>query len=270
MSEMKNHLETYRQGREALLTNIIMELSNDERFIAAWLTGSYARNDADHVSDLDLKVVVAAPFGKLLCARKEQVSHKTTEERFALFSKFGKPALIHENNNNAPEGGTFTFVLYSDSALMTDWVMVPQESAERQFESLLLFDKGNIPVSAPPLPEELEESRKTVAETWAFFWMMMAITIKYIIRGDGVFATHWIENLYGLIRETERRIKRETWVYRSGSVSQLQPTREKQIESLRQLCERMQELRPKVAEFSESQLLMPLAEIETLLSLANK
>ena len=76
---MSNNLKAYRQRREALLTQITQELSCDERFLAAWLTGSYGRNDADEVSDLDIKVVVDKPYGELLCARQKQVSHKTTE-----------------------------------------------------------------------------------------------------------------------------------------------------------------------------------------------
>jgi hypothetical protein len=72
-----------------------------------------------------------------------------------------------------------------------------------------------------------------------------------------------------MVRDIERRIQRISWqdAYVRGSVSQFQPTRQKQIESLRQLCNRMQELKPRVAEFTESQPLMPLAEIETLFSL---
>jgi len=269
---MSSDLKAYRQSRESLLAQITKELSGDERFLAAWLTGSYGRNDADEVSDLDLQIVVAEPYHEILCARREQVSHKTTEERLELFSKFGKPAIIHENNHNASENGTFTFVLYAGSALMIDWVMMPQMSAERPFQSVLLFDRGNIPVSPPPTPEELKESKKTVAVIWAFLWMMTAITTKYIIRGDLVFVQNWLEQLHGLIREIERRTERLSWqqTYTRGSLSQLQPTREKQIESLRQLCKRMQELKPKVAEFTESEPLMPIAEIETLLSLANK
>lgn len=266
---MKNRLHAYRQSRDGLLARIVTDLSNDERFIAAWLTGSYARNESDEVSDLDIRIVVAQPHSETLCARQDQVSPETTRERFELLSKFGKPALIHENNNNAPENGTFTFVLYSGSAIMIDWVLVPQSNAERPFQSLLLFDKGKIPVSAPPDPEDLEESKKTVAEQWAFFWMMTAITIKYIVREDLVFVQNWLEHLHGMVREMERRIQRIPWqdAYVCGSVSKLQPTCDKQIESLRQLCERMQELKPRVAEFTESELLMPVAEIETLFSL---
>ena len=266
---MKHNRKAYRQSREALITQITHELSGDERFVAAWLTGSYARNDADDVSDLDIRVVVGKSYSEILCARQAQVSHTTTEERFELFSKFGKPALIHENNNNAPKDGTFTFVLYSGSALMVDWVLMPQLNVERPYQSILLFDKGNVPVSVQPIPEDLEESKKTVAEVWAFFWMMTAVTIKYIVRNDLVFVQEWLEHLHGMVREIERRIERVPWeiAYMRGSASSLQPTREKQIESLRKLCERMQELKPKVTEFTESELLMPLTEIETLFSL---
>jgi predicted nucleotidyltransferase len=268
INKMENRLGAYRQSRDDLLTRIVIELSNDEHFVAAWLTGSYARNDADDVSDIDIHVVVGKPYSEILCARQAQVSPITTEERLELFRKFGEPALIHENNNNAPKDGTFTFVLYSGSALMIDWVLRPQMNTERPSQSVLLFDRGNIPVSAPA-PEDVEESKKAVAEVWAFFWMMTAITIKYIVREDLVFVQEWLEILHGMVREIERRIERVPWqnAYVRGSLSKLQPTREKQIESLKQLCERMKELKPRVAEFTQSEPLMPIAEIETLFSL---
>ena len=266
---MESRLQTYHQSRDDLLTRIVTELSNDGRFVAAWLTGSYARGNADDVSDIDIHVIVGEPYREILCARQAQVSPVTTPERFELFRKFGEPALIHENNNNAPQDGTFTFVLYSGSALMVDWVLRPQMSAERPSQSILLFDKGNIPIADSSLPEPLEESKKYVAEQWAFFWMMTAITIKYIIREDLVFVQEWLEHLHGMVREIERRMQRISWLdaYVRGSVSQFQPTREKQIESLRQLCSRMQELKQRVAEFVESDPLMPITEIETLFTL---
>ena len=268
---MKNFPEAYRQNRAALLAKLAAELSNDERFVAAWLTGSYGRNDADEVSDLDLRLVVAEPYNEVLCRRHEQVSRRTTRERFELFSRFGNPALIHENNNNAPEGGTFTFVLYAGSAVMIDWILIPLSRAKRMHPSRLLFDKVSIPVS-PPEPEDKAQSRKFVAEQWAFFWMMTAITIKYIIRRDLVFVQNWLEQLHALIREIERRIEGVSWedAYTRGSISQFQPTREKQIESLRQLINRMQDLKPKITEFVESETDTPLAEVETLFALTNE
>ena len=266
---MKTSLEAYHQNREVLLANIVKELSGDERFVAAWLTGSYARNEADEVSDLDLNVVVSDSYGASLCKRREQVSHQTTEERLALFRRFGEPALIHENNYNAPEKGTFTFVLYSDSAVMIDWTLVPQKHAHRPFPSLLLFDKANIPV-IPPEPEDPNQSKKYVAEQWAFFWMMTAVTIKYIYRDDGVFAAEWIEHLHRLVHEIERRLDGNPRSYRRGSLSQLQPTQEKQLKSIRELCHRMQGLTSRVREFTGSEPSHPFAEIERLLLLAKK
>jgi predicted nucleotidyltransferase len=266
---MQPDLKTYLQSRNVLITSLVNELSNDERLIAAWLTGSYARNEADAVSDLDLTLVIAEPHSKTLCARKEQVSHTTTEERLEIFRRFGKPALIHENNRNAPQNGTFTFILYADSALMIDWVLIPQMNAERPSSSLLLFDKGNIPVAAPPTPEDLEESKKAVAEIWAFFWMMTAITTKYILREDHVFVTYWIRELEAMLNEIERRIQRLPWQHKRRPLSQLQPTRAIQTESLLRLCNKLQELTPRVTEFIGFTPATPRKEIEILLKLAN-
>ncbi len=267
---MNPTLETYREHRNQLLAEITSSLTKDERFLAGWLTGSFGRNDEDSVSDIDLSLVIADQYSELLCMKLVQVSARTSPERYAFFSQFGIPALIHENNNNAPKGGTFTFVLYSESAAMVDWILMPQSKAIRPYQSHLLFDKASIPVSPSPKPEDMEENRKSVAENWAFFWMMTAIAIKYIIRGDGVFVAQWIENLHSLIREIERKINGEPWSYTRGSLSQLQTTRQKQIESLKQLCRKMQELRPKVAQFTGSEPLIPRAEIEILFSLANQ
>ena len=126
---MSGTLQSYREQRDSFLTNLAETLSNDERFVAAWLTGSFGRKEEDTVSDLDLRLVVSDEHSPSLCARLEQVSAQTSPERYALFSQFGSPALIHENNNNAPEGGTFTFVLYADSAIMVDWTLIPHMNA---------------------------------------------------------------------------------------------------------------------------------------------
>lgn len=264
---MKTRLQAYRQSRDDLLAQIVAELSGDDRFAAAWLTGSYSRNEQDDVSDLDLRLVVTDSHASSLCRRQEQVSHRTTKERLALFRKFGEPALIHENNNNAPDGGTFTFVLYSDSAIMIDWTLVPLAGTERPLQSILLFDKASVPLSPETQPEELEQSRKAVAEQWAFFWMMSAVTLKYILRRDDVFVTTWLENLHSIFFEIERRIDREPQKYHRGSVSQFQPTRDQQIETLSHLRNQMQELKPSVTDFLGFAPAMPSAEINTLFSL---
>lgn len=266
------NLESYSELRDRLLIKIVETLSKDGRFVAGWLTGSYGRNDEDFISDIDLTLVVSDEHCEMLCQRLEQVSSQTSPERYTLFSQFGNPALIHENNNNAPEGGTFTFILYTESALMVDWTLIPGSKATRPSRSKLLFDKVGIPASSPQEPEDLEQGKKSVAEIWAFFWMMTAVTIKYIIRRDLVFVQNQLEQLHGLIREIERRLERVPWqqIYTRGSVSQLQSTREGQIRSLRELIKRMQELGPKIKEFTGLELVAPLAEIEFLLSMGGE
>lgn len=260
-------LISYQNNRNGLLESIIQTLSNDERFLAGWLTGSLSYGNDDPFSDLDLTVVVSNLYSDKLCQHSEQVGAQTSPERLALFSQFGVPALIHENNNNAPQDGTFTCVLYSKTANMVDWVLIPQSSATRPASSKLLFEKAPIPVSVPAQVEAVEENQKIIAEQWAFFWMMTAITIKYIHRNDGVFATQWLENLHGLVHDIARRLQGKPWQYTRGSLSQLQPTREEQMESIRHLCQKMLELKPEVIEFIGAYLTAPLVEIETLLTI---
>jgi hypothetical protein len=153
---------------------------------------------------------------------------------------------------------------------MVDWTLRPHTNVERPFQSLILFDKANIPVSRAPEPDELEQSKKSVTEIWAFFWMMTAITIKYVIRHDDVFVTRWLEVLHGLIEEVERQLHREPQQYKRGSLSTLQPTRNAQIESLRALYGKMESLAPQIEHFSGAVLARPAQEIETLLSLAEE
>src|SRR3990172_3092958 len=118
-------IQEYASNRSELLEHITQVLQVDNRFVAAWLTGSFGRGDADNVSDLDLTVVVENTFAKELCFRPHQVGATTTNERYALLSEFGQPHIIHENHHNAPQDGTFTFVLYKQTALAIDWVLRP-------------------------------------------------------------------------------------------------------------------------------------------------
>ena len=266
---MQSALDLYRQDRDTFVKNLVASLSTDRRFVAGWLTGSLARADADSLSDIDVNLAVSAEYSSSLCSRLEPISNQTSPQRLSLFRQFGSPALIHENNDNAPEGGTFTFVLYKESAIMVDWVLVPQSQAQRFSQSKLLFDHIGIPVFSASV-EDIEQSKKDVAERWAFFWMMAAITIKYILRDDGVFAAEWIEHLHALIHDIERQINREPWIYHHGSLSQLQTTRENQIESLQQLYKRMEDLKPKVAEFVGSEHPLPTVEIKKLISFISK
>lgn len=266
---MSNSLNVYRESRDVLLSEIVKTLSIDERFMAAWLTGSFSRNDADAVSDLDLNLVVSDSYSENLCKRAGQISPQTTKERLDLFSQFGTPAIIHENNYNAPEGGTFTFTLYAKSHLMIDWILIPQSKAYRPSQAYILFEKSRIPITPPAEAESLEQRVKKASERVAFFWMMLAVTAKYIIRQDCVFVTQWLEELNRMLQEIERLIAGQTREYQRGSRSTLEPTSEGQKQAIYKLGERMENILPELIKMSEQVLLSPMPEIKALLDLAN-
>lgn len=264
---MNNSIQKYRESRERLLSQIVETLSKDERFVAAWLTGSYGRNDADDVSDLDLTVVVSDQYSESLCRTVEQLSSRTASERLALFCQFGEPAILHENNNNAPQGGTFTFTLYAQSHLMVDWILIPQSKAFRPLETQLLFEKTRIPVIPPAASESPEQRAKTASERAAFFWMMMAVTAKYLIRRDQVFVMQWLEELSRILQEVERLIAGDTWQYTRGSRTVLEPSINGQKQIMLKLGERMQNLLPQLLRMGGNALPSPTHEIWALLDL---
>jgi hypothetical protein len=262
--------EIYIHNREDFLQNLPGKLSTDERFAAAWLTGSFAREEQDTLSDIDITLVVFDEFSPALCARPRVVSAQTTKERCDLFSTFGKPAYLHENNYNAPEGGTFTFVAYDQTAVMVDWILRPLSGAQRPERALLLFEKVDIPVQSPVEPPSQEQRVEEASQMMAFFWMMAAVTVKYIRRGEGVFVNTWLETLSSLVEEVERQIMAQPWQYQLGSAIKLRLTPREQIAAIRQLCDQMQTLKPDLARLGGTVPESPMTVIEILLGVVEE
>jgi len=267
---MQRNDEIYIKNRNIFLQTLSEKLGADERFAAAWLTGSFSRQEQDTLSDIDLTLVVFDDQAQTLCARPEMVSAETSKERLDLFSLFGKPAFIHENNHNAPEGGTFTFTAYEQNAIMVDWVLRPLASAERPDGSLLLFEKVKIPVEAPAQPESQAQRAEQASEMMAFFWMMTAVTVKYISRGDDMFVNAWLEELTNMVSGVERRIQGQTWRYQRGSRAKLCITADEQIQAIRQLCEKMEKLKAGLVGLGGYAAEAPLSTIEILIRVAQE
>ncbi len=263
-------LQTYTEKREQLLTEIISAISKDERFVAAWLTGSYSRSNQDALSDIDISIVVGEKYSDLLCQRPAQVSAQTSVERMEIFEQFGEIAFLHENNNNAPEGGTFTNTIYAQTAVIIDWILVPQKTAQRSFPSQLLFDRVGIP-EAPPIAAETQEQRaERTSEIIAFFWMMMAMTVKYLTREDSVFVVTWLEELHKMLREIKRLVAGEPFRYKGGSLTTITPDCERQIEVIYKLGAEMENLMPEIGKMGGFVRPSPMSTLEILLSFAKE
>ena len=263
-------LQTYAANRERLLAQIITTISDDERFVAAWLTGSYGRSNQDALSDIDISIVVSGEYSHNLCHHPTQVSAQTTAERLELFSQFGEVAILHENNHNAPEGGTFTNIIYAHTALIIDWILIPQETAQRTSPSHLLFDRVGIPEAPPVAPETLAQRAEKASEITAFFWMMLAITVKYLYRQDAVFVVTWLEELHKMLRKIKRLVAGEPFQYKSGSLTSLIPDCEDQIEIIYQLAEEMESLMPEIAALGGFVRPSPMPTLEILLNFAKE
>ena len=263
-------LEVYAANREQLLAEIVEAISNDNRFVAAWLTGSYSRSNQDALSDIDINIVVDDEHSDTLCRRLAQVSAQSTPERTELFTQFGEIATLHENNNNAPEGGTFTNLIYAQTALSIDWIFVPQQTAQIHAPFHLLFDQVGIPHAAPNAPETLEQRAEKASEITAFFWMMMAITTKYLFRQDSVFVTTWLEQLHRMKREVGRLISNEPMRYQGRSLTSLSADCQSQIEAIYQLMEEMENLLPEIETLGGFVRPSPRPTLEVLLTFAKE
>lgn len=255
--------------RHNLLARLNESLSSDDRFVAAWLTGSLGRNAADVWSDLDLTLVVADSTAQTLCQRPFQTAAHTTPERLALFSQFGHPALIHENNYNAPAGGTFTCVIYAESLVTIDWILQPYSSATRPGESRLLFSKQNVPLATDLPLEPLADRLARASEQTAFFWMMATITVKYIARSDSVFVNQLLEMLRDGVYEVDRLLNGEPRRFSRGARGPLAVTHDEQIQALRQLGAQMLSLGLQVENAGGETPTAPTDLIEKFLSFAS-
>jgi len=243
---MSEKQTSYLQAREALLAHITITLKQDQRFIAAWLAGSYARGEQQWFSDLDLHVVVAEEYSATLCAQPWSAGAKTTPERLALFTQFGEPAVIYEIHANNLLGGTFTYVLYQESAINVDWMLIPQSLAHLEYPALLLFSHAELPVLRAEEPPSREECAERASMQVGFFWMIAASNVQNFLHGDLVQYQTLLRWLEGNIRETRAALKGERTSFTRASRIKLYCTREEQIATLRSLCDEMESLMPQV------------------------
>ncbi len=195
------------------------------------------------------------------------VAGRTTDERLALFSRVGQPAVIHEYHHNAPPGGTLTHVTYRDKGVIVDWTLIPLQDARRPAESVLLFETVSVPVEPRPRPLPPQEQVEVLQERLEFFWMMAEVTAKYVARQDAVKVLLLLDMLYQAIGEAEDLVAGKRPGYRRGSYAPLLATPADQIAAIRQLA-----LRAQVAGSTMPPVLRPappLTELEAWLAFAS-
>jgi hypothetical protein len=257
----------YAASRADLLRRIVAAAEADERFVAGWLTGSFGRGEADAVSDLDLTLVVVDAQRDALCARPWMVGAGTNARRLAFIQQFGEPAVIHENHHNAPEGGSFTFVLYAGTALMVDFVFVPFSNARRSPQAQMLFVKAHVPAASAPPAETLPSRSAAASERVSFFWMMAAVAAKYRARGDAVYFHLLLDSLFQTEAEIARLLSGQPARYRRGSRAPLAATPVEQADALRAVCQRVLAHMPELERLGGHVPPDPMRAIEVLLGL---
>ncbi len=260
---MSTYIASYVAARTELLARITTTLQNDERFVAAWLTGSFGRGEQDNYSDLDIRVIVADDYSEAFALSPGRMAHTQPMNALPSSRLFGTPSVVYDAHGNAPEGGTFTYVLY-ENGQNVDWILVPQSKAQRATDTVLFFDKVGIPLEPAPEPESLEQRIITASDMTGFFWMIAASSLRdlYLPRYDAVDFHMLLDWLHNALHDVQRAVDGTPWKYHSGSYAKLAHTRQEQIAAFRDLCNRMLALMPEVERMGVPIPASPMVPVE--------
>lgn len=264
----------YAHNRDRLLQHIQTYLQANERFVAAWLTGSFGRGEEDDLSDFDLRVVVADAYVHSLCScGPNPTTGVSSPDRLALYKQFGEPLVLREDASfdSDGKGGCFNHVIYRETATTLDWVLIPQATAKIPSEECrLLFDKVGLPMKPPLMAESLEERVTQASRDIGFFWLMTAVGIKYMLRGDTVALYGFLGATHYTLQEMKRLVAGEPQRFRHGSIKTLATTQQAQVVLIREFCHEMLALMPSLAALGAYVPDDPISVIEVWLSMAEQ
>jgi predicted nucleotidyltransferase len=245
----------HEQKRQHLLKTIQDSLQSDDRFLAAWLTGSFARGEEDDFSDIDLTIVVAQTSAKALCP---QYAH-STKEREELFARFGVIVNAHHSQQNGIQGAVLTSALYANG-ITVDWVLLPEKEAFRPISSRLLFEKIPIPIESLDGADDAAGTAERIEERISFFWMMAAVTAKSILRAEDLRFHVFYEFLLHIAHKITSLSSGKNPDFIKFSAEELQITSEDQKIALLVICN-------KIKAISKDTAQVRLETIELLLNL---
>jgi predicted nucleotidyltransferase len=144
--------------------------------VAAWLSGSIGRGEADDLSDIDIHLAVADEH----CAQ-------LNAERHAFVASFGEPILIQEAPQNAPPDGAFQLVLYRgvSAPIEVDFSWRPASAASLPERAVVLFDRsGGLPHTPAWVTLSEQDAARQISLSTTFFWAMAFVTAKKIARRE--------------------------------------------------------------------------------------
>ena len=117
--------------------------------------------------------------------------------------------------------------------------------------------------------ESLEERLTQASRDIGFFWLMTAIGIKYLLRGDTVALYGFLSSTYYALQEVKRLAAGKPQRYAHGSIKTLATTPQAQVVLIRQLCAEMLEVMSRVAALGSYVPEDPMSVIEVWLSMVN-
>ncbi|MCA9928671.1 MAG: nucleotidyltransferase domain-containing protein [Anaerolineales bacterium] len=232
-----NKLSTYQTEREQLLKQLTVFLQSDSRIVAAWLFGSLGRNDADELSDVDIWVIVADPY-----------LQEIVEQRRQFVSKVNEPIFFVETPQNAPQDGGYLMAYYDGPTgpHQVDWYWQPQSSTYIPPETVVLFDRIGLPRRDRPIEFPEREPVKEIVENplhfISFFWAMLLITAKYVVRKPQSKEMTLLPYVLHPFHKTQRLVGQKPTAYLAP-----QTTRQEKLSILRRLADEMCGLMPQVA-----------------------
>ena len=129
---------------------------------------------------------------------------------------------MHENNNNAPEERSRRFSTNPRLTSLTGFSFPTQSPAARR--GACLFEHLQVPVAPPPVPLDSATLVEKVPEMIAYFWMMLAVVSKYLVRREWGLARCRLNELNTLALDVERLLAGQPDEYRGRLNHQLPPT----------------------------------------------
>jgi len=266
--------EQYAHNRDRLFQHILTYLQADERFVAAWLTGSFGRGEEDNLSDFDLRIVVADAYVQSLCScGLNPTTGVSSPDRLALYKQFGEPLVLREDASfdSDGKGGCFNHMIYRETATTVDWVLIPQATAKIPSEECrLLFDKVGLPMKPLAVAESLGERIEQASRDIGFFWLMTAISIKYMLRGDTVALYGFLSATHYTLQEMKRLVAGEPQHFRHGSIKTFATAQQAQVALIRELCHEMLAVMPRLSDLGAYVPDDPMSVIEVWLSMAKQ